>query len=140
KRDTSTNPRPTRFPRPSLWRGGSRKPGSGRPKCVRVRRMTDLQVRLEVAVIANLLVDLQPVPLAVGNDDLIACRIKLHRCREAETPLRFEASYPTTRLRHIGIGIDGLLPPLRQNLRIADQVADRLALGIENRDAVVAPI
>src|ERR1700736_6339057 len=55
-----------------------------------------LQVRLEVGVIANLLVNLQPVPLAVGDDDRLGVRIKVDRGREAEAPLRLPAFFSRT--------------------------------------------
>ena len=48
------------------------------------RPQSPLQVRLEVLVVANLLVNLQPVPLAVGHDDLVGGWIEVHRRREAE--------------------------------------------------------
>ena len=81
-----------------------------------------LQVRLEIAVVANLLVDLQPIALAVGDDDRCRCRIELDRGREAEAPLRLEALHPAPRLLHVGVGVDALLAPFRQYLGIADQL------------------
>ena len=47
-----------------------------------------LQVRLEIAVVANFLVDLEPIPLAIGDDDRVAVRIEFDRGREAKPPLR----------------------------------------------------
>ena len=113
---------------------------SGRHSCAGPNAGQSLQIRLEVAVVANLLVDLQPIALAVGNDDVVSCRIVLHRCREAETPLRLEALYPAPRLLHIGVGRDGLLAPFRQYMGIANQLGDRLSLGVENANPMVAPI
>src|SRR6266403_766281 len=72
-----------------------------------------LQIGLEIAVVADLLVDLQPVPLTVCDDHAVGGRIKFHRRREAEPILRLEALYPAPSLRHVGVGIDGLLSPLR---------------------------
>src|SRR5262245_44032945 len=103
-------------------------------------RGRSLQIRLEVAVIANLFVNLQPIALAVGNDDVVSCRIVLHRCREAETPLRLKALYSAPRLLHIGVGRDGLLAPFRQYMGIANQLGDRLSLGVEDANPMVAPI
>src|SRR6516162_7924783 len=59
-----------------------------RPRPVRGK---PLQVRLEIAVVANLFVYLQPVPLAVGDDDTVGVRIEFHRRRKAEAVLRLKA-------------------------------------------------
>ena len=99
-----------------------------------------LQVCLEIAVVTNLLVNLQAVALAVGDDDAVGFRVKLDRRREAEAPLRFKASYPAPRLRHIGVGVNGLLAPFRQHLRVADQIGNWLALRVEDANPMVAPI
>jgi len=109
-------------------------------RCVRHARCPaiGLQVSLEIAVVANLLVDLQPVPLTVRDDHAVGGRIEFHRRRKAEPILRFEALYPASCLCHIRVGIDGLLAPLRQYLRVADQIADRPSLGIEDADPMVA--
>src|SRR5215472_15253191 len=72
-----------------------------------------LQIGLEVAVIAYFLVYLQTVSLTVRDDNTVGRRIEFYRRREAETVLRLEALYPAPSLRHVGIGIDGLLAPLR---------------------------
>jgi len=79
-----------------------------------------LQVGLEVAVVADLLVDLQAIALAVGNDDAVGGRIEFHRRREAEAPLRIEALYPAPRFLHIGVGVNSLLAPFRQSMGVAD--------------------
>src|ERR1700730_9024518 len=99
-----------------------------------------LQVGLEVAVVADLLVDLQPVTLTVRDDHTVGGRIEFHRRREAEPILRLETLHPAPSLRHVGVGIDGLLAPLRQYLGIADQIADRPSLGIEDTNPMIAPI
>src|SRR6266852_1018720 len=103
-------------------------------------RNRPLQIRLEIAVIANLLVYLQTIALAVGNNDAVGGRVELDRRRETEAPLRLKASDPAPRLRHVGVGIDSLLPPLGQNLGVADQVGDGLTFRVEDGNPVVAPI
>src|SRR5438067_6868026 len=57
-----------------------------------------LQVGLEVAVVADLLVDLQTVPLTVRDDHAVGGRMEFHRCREAEPVRRLEALYRASRL------------------------------------------
>jgi hypothetical protein len=54
--------------------------------------------------------------------------------------LRLEALYPAPRLLHIGVGGDGLLAPFRQYMGIANQLGDRLSLGVEDANPMVAPI
>jgi hypothetical protein len=44
---------------------------------------------LEVAVVANFLIDLQTVPHTVGDNDVIGFGIELYRRWEAKAPLRF---------------------------------------------------
>src|SRR3984893_14155662 len=132
---TSRTPhRTVRFLRPR--RGFS----SGRGVRPRPLSGNRLQVGLEVAVVADLLVDLQPVTLTVRDDHAVGGRIEFHRRREAEPILRLEALYPAPSLRHVGVGIDGLLAPLRQYLGITDQIADRPSLGIEDANPMIAPI
>src|SRR5215472_1831788 len=99
-----------------------------------------LQVRLEIAVIPNLFVNLQTIPLAIGDNQRVAIRIELDRGREAQPPLRFEALHPAARFGHVRVGIDALLTPLRQYLGIADQRRDRSTLGVENAHPMVAPV
>src|SRR5579862_1832730 len=143
-------------PRQTTLRGANRRAvhkGAGNPSSlaredgassVGGRRGTSaasgLQVRLKIGVVANLLVDLQPIALAVGDDDAVALRVEIDRGREAEPPLRLEALNPPARLHHVGVGVDALLAPLRQFVRVADQRRDRAALGIEHTDPMVAPI
>src|SRR3954465_8975935 len=112
-----------------------RRPGTLFPVCG-----GSLQVRLEIRVVANLLIDLQPVALTVSDDDRIAGGIELYRGRETEPPLRLKALYTAPRFHHIRVSVDALLAPFRQDLRIADQCGDRAALGVEHADPVVAPI
>src|SRR5229473_3516221 len=83
----------------------------GRTRKAHPPSVRSLQVRLEIGVIANLLIDLQAVALTVGDDDRIALRIEVDRGREAETPLRLEALHPTPGLHHVGVGVDALLDP-----------------------------
>src|SRR6266566_1425788 len=128
---------------PATYLAGGRKNGqlSGRaPGSPAPDAQNGLQVGLEVRIVADLLIDLQAIALAVGNDDRVAVRIEVDRRREAEPPLRFEALHATARLHHVRVGIDALLAPFRQLLGIADQRGDRATFGIENADPVVAPI
>src|SRR5437868_4572969 len=65
--DAGATNRPRNADRPSHIRGkGGLASLSGAAYCR--ARATGLQVRLEVGVVADLLVDLQPVPLAVGDN------------------------------------------------------------------------
>ena len=72
-------------------------------------QIADLEVRLEIAVVVDLLVDLQTVALAVRDDDAIGRRIELYRRREAEAILRFEALHAASSRGHVGVGVNGLL-------------------------------
>src|SRR5262249_55758879 len=99
-----------------------------------------LQICLEVAVVADFLVNLQPVSLTVSDDHRVAVRVELDLGREAEAPLWLEALHPTACLHHVGIGVDALLAPFGQDVRIADQCGDRAAVGVEDADPVVAPV
>src|SRR5437867_12860454 len=80
-----------------------------------------LQVRLEIGVVANLAVNLQTIPLAVGYDDAVGFRIEVHRRREAETKFWLQALCPTPGFHHVGVGVDALLAPLGHDLSIADE-------------------
>src|ERR1700746_1686992 len=102
------------------------------PRISATKRSSLARSSAALPIIANLFVNLQPIALAVGNDDAVGCRIELHRRREAETPLRLEGLYPAPRLLHIGVVRDGLLAPFRQHLGIADELGDRLSLGVED--------
>ena len=51
------------------------------------RREPPLEIRLEIDVVANLPVYLQPIPLAVGHDDAIRFWIEVYRRWEAEAIL-----------------------------------------------------
>src|SRR4029077_9589087 len=75
-----------------------------------------------------------------GHDDRVAVRVELDLGREAEAPLRLKALHPAARLHHVGVGIDALLAPFGQDVRIADQCGDRAALGVEDADPMVAPV
>src|SRR6516164_9125155 len=134
--------------RPSVLRLSlARNPGTefrghngGALKSRRLGSCHELQVRLEVAVVANLLIDLQPIALVLGNDHRIGVRIELDGGGEAEAPLRFEALHAAPRLGHVGVGVDAHLAPFRQDLGITDQGRDRSAFGIEDTDPMIAPI
>src|SRR5215472_18160855 len=108
---------------PAAFMSGSSGTGiAGRAPVLFVRGVADrLQVRLKIAVVANLLVDLQPIALAVGDDDRVAVRIEVDGGRETEPPLRLKALYPASRFSHVRVRIDALLTPFRQHLGIADQ-------------------
>src|ERR1700758_1145163 len=60
---------------------------AGAPDLFRPACRGPLQVRLEIAIVTDFLVHLQPIPLTVGNHDVIRLRIEIHSGREAEAPL-----------------------------------------------------
>src|SRR5690348_9182491 len=76
------------------------------------------QICLEINIVPHLLVHLQSVALAIGDDDLIALGIIDHRRREAEPPELLLVLYSPIGLHHIGVGIDALLAPFRHDLCI----------------------
>src|SRR5437867_10055837 len=128
---TGADPSPGLLPPPSAREGGGQeKPGVRSP----------LQVRLEVDVVANLAVNLQTIPLAVGDDDAVGFRIEVHRRREAEAELRLQAPGPAPRFHHVGVRVDALLAPLGHDLGVADESGDRASLGVEDAHPVVAPV
>src|SRR5437867_8023939 len=128
---TGADPSPGLLPPPSAREGGGQeKPGVRSP----------LQVRLEVDVVANLAVNLQTIPLAVGDDYAVGFRIEVHRRREAEAKFRLQALCPTSGFHHIGVGVDALLAPLGHDLSIADESCKRASFRVEDANPMVPPI
>src|SRR5262245_13468659 len=99
-----------------------------------------LEIRLEIDGGANLPVEQQPIPLAVGHDDAISFWIEVYRRWEAEAILGLQAPHPATSLHHVGVRVDAHLAPLRHHLGIADEIGDGSALGVEDADSMITPV
>jgi hypothetical protein len=99
-----------------------------------------LQVRLEIYVITNFAINLQAISLAFGHDNAVGLWIEVNRRREAETPFGLQTPRPSSRLHHVGVGVDALLAPLRHHLGITDEIRNRVALGVEDAHPVITPI
>ena len=112
----------------SVWRpaptgGSKREPHRSTPAALleakedgrNERREPPLEIRLEIDVVANLPVDLQPIPLAVGHDDPIGFWIEVYRRWEAEAIFGLQAAHPTTSLHHVGVRVDAHPAPLRHH-------------------------
>src|SRR5262245_29247658 len=82
------------------------------------RRQRGSEIGLEVNVVSYLLIDLQAIALAVGNDDLIGLGVEDHGCGKAEAPELFQVLHAAVRLHHIRVRVDALLAPLRHHLRV----------------------
>src|SRR5262249_35153269 len=104
------------------------------------RRELPLQIRLEIDVVANFSVYLQPIPLAIGHDDAIGFWIEVYCRWEAEAIFGLQALHPTASLHHVGVRVDAHLAPLRHHLGITDEIGDRVPLRVEDADPMIAPV
>lgn len=91
-------------------------------------------------VVLELVIDLQPVALGVGDDEPVVMVIEDHRCGIGEPPFAFQAVHFSTPFHRVRAGRQRHLGPFGEFLGITSKTGDNLAIGVEDLDAVVGPV
>src|SRR4029453_15639397 len=99
-----------------------------------------LQIKLRDGVVLVFLVNLQSTPLTVDDEDSVPFLVIAHSRGIAETPFTLQALHAATHFHHIGVSIEGLLPPFRHDLGIPNEGGDQITVGSINTQLMVGPI